>query len=371
MTDGSIQQTRLPTRTVVLHIGRHKTGSSSIQATLRHNQAQLLQRGVLVPKNLPPNLSGFFSHVFSRAPEALKFNVERGHGRQQAQKHGNRLLERLAHELEAFTGNRIVLSGEEACALHPDEVAQVRDRLGPVLAPAGQQVDFRVLLYTRDPVAYASSAMQQNIKKNVKLLEDHKPVVLRKAPGWYQRTHAAWAGVFGADAVEFRSFETACAAPGGLIGDFLTAAGIPPEGIEPQRANDSIADEIAGFLSSSHVPKLPPDQRGLWSAGFDLSTADQEILFAIRGSKGGLLTASEQAGLWDAVAADMRFIEREFGITYGAAQTAGAVPFGPVFMDDLKAALPRLSPPVRRGLLAYLRDRSAPGDPGQLQPEGI
>lgn len=355
-------------RTVVLHIGRHKTGTSSIQNTLRHNRARLLERGVLVPESLPSNLSGFFLNVFSKRPEKKRHNVQHGFDRALIQAQGQQMLDRLAQEVDGFAGDRIVLSGENACTLKPDEVAQVRDRFATMLAPAGGQVDFRVLLYTRNPVSYASSAIQQNIKKNNTLLEEYKRFVLRNSVGWYQRIHAAWAGVFGAAAVELRSFEAACATPGGLIGDFLTANGIAPEGIAPQRANDSIADEIAEFLSSPHMPKRPPDQRGSWSAGFDLSAADQDILFAIRGSKGGLLTASEQAGLWEAVAGDMRFLEQEFGISYRSGDTAGPAPFGAVFVDDLAAALPRLSPPVRRGLLAYLLDRPAPCDPAQTQP---
>lgn len=55
--------------TAILHIGRHKTGTTSIQATLAAHRDLLGARGVLYPSSLPVNLSGFFTKAFHPAPE--------------------------------------------------------------------------------------------------------------------------------------------------------------------------------------------------------------------------------------------------------------------------------------------------------------
>jgi hypothetical protein len=59
-------------RKIILHIGLHKTGTTTIQNVLHANREFLLRReGVLYP-SLAPNLSGALNTVFSDQPQKLK-----------------------------------------------------------------------------------------------------------------------------------------------------------------------------------------------------------------------------------------------------------------------------------------------------------
>ncbi|MFD3191525.1 hypothetical protein ACFMPD_14780 [Sedimentitalea sp. HM32M-2] len=351
-----------PAKTVVLHIGLHKTGTSSIQATLKHNHGLLRRRGLLFPGFLPVNQSQFFINAFSDRAATYHANRRQGLGpveiRQQARQH----LRRLGEVLGRFDGGTVVLSAEDACTFQPPEVARVRARLDGLGADLPGGLAYRVLLYTRDPVAFVSSAMQENVKGNGMRLEDSKAVHIRNAAGRYRRIHDHWAAVFGAEAVQFRSFETACAAPGGLVADFLRTLGVAPGGIAPQMTNEGISDEVTEFLSSLYLPGTGagPGQLQDCRMRVALTPEDRAVLFALRGSKGGLLPLQDRIRTWDAVAEDMRFLQEQYGIVYRRPEAEDAPApgkFGADFLRDLAAALPQLSEPARQALLGYLLQR--------------
>lgn len=355
-----------PDKTIILHIGLHKTGTSSIQATLKHNQGVLRGRGVLYPGFLPPNHSQFFINAFSERAEHYHANRRQGLDAAAIAERASEQMDRLGRALSRFDGPTVLLSGEDACTLQAPEVTQVRSRLDALAGSVGVNTAYRVLLYTRNPAAFVSSAMQENVKGNGMRLEDSRELHIRNAAGRYRRIHEAWVSAFGENAVEFRCFETACKAPGGLIGDFLGSIGLADDGIEHQLSNEGISDEVTQFLSSLYLPGSGAGHGRLQDCQtrIDLTPQDRDTLFALRGSKGDLLSLDDQIRTWDVVADDMRFLQSRFGITYERPEAGRIAPngkFGPDFLHDLALALPRLSAPTCEALLHYLLTR--PVDP--------
>lgn len=355
-------------KTIVLHIGLHKTGTSSIQATLKHNQELLRERGVLYPGFLPANHSQFFINAFSSRAEHYHANRRQGLGAAAIAGRAAEQMDRLGRALTRFGGSTILLSAEDASTLQAPEVAQARSKLDALAETVGVKTNYRVLLYTRNPAAFVSSAMQENVKGNGMRLDDSRELHIRNASGRYRRIHDAWAAAFGSDAVSFRCFETACGVPGGLIGDFLHTIGIPPEGIEHRLTNEGISDEVTEFLSSLYLPGSGAGHGRLQDCAMriELTPEDRDALFALRGSKGGLLSLADQIRTWDVVADDMHFLQAQFGITYARPEAGRIAPgekFAAAFLHDLAQALPRLSVPAREALLHYLLTR--PVDPPQ------
>lgn len=354
--------TQGPGKTIVLHIGLHKTGTSSIQATLKHNQAVLRERGMLYPGFLPANHSQFFINAFSSRAEHYHANRRQGLDAAAIAERAAEEMDRLGRALTRFRGSTILLSAEDASTLQAPEVEQTRSRLDALAESVGVQTNYRVLLYTRNPAAFVSSAMQENVKGNGMRLDDSRELHIRNASGRYRRIHDAWAAAFGSDAVTFRCFETACGEPGGLIGDFLRTVGIPPEGIEHRLTNEGISDEVTEFLSSLYLPESGAGHGRLQDCKMriELTPEDREALFALRGSKGGLLSLADQIRTWDVVADDMHFLQAQFGITYDRPDAGRITPgekFATGFLQDLAQALPRLSVPAREALLHYLLTR--------------
>lgn len=329
-------------KTIVLHIGLHKTGTSSIQETLAANRPLLVERGLLYPASLPANHSNFVYNAFASAPEAYHANRARGLTREEIAARTARSLEALRREVAETACGTIVFSAEDACTLKADEVA----RMQAFLADLAPSPTLRVLLYTRHPVDYVASAVQENVKGNGLTVARAKQIHLGAAPQRFRRIHDTYADAFGREAVTFRSFEAARAGPGGLIGDFLGALGTDATGIAEVRRNESIAGELVPFLSELNGATPP----------VVLPKADAARLFALKGSPADVLDAAEKLRLWQFVAGDVVFLQRTFAIRYerDADEARDAAADRAAFVEGAAAALPALSPPVREAFAGYL-----------------
>jgi len=84
-------------RTVFLHIGPHKTGSTSLQQYLHHNRAVLARQGFLYPRSGCLDGRRYGQHDFARSIA----------GR------GSFDVARLQEEIEASGNDKILLSSEE------------------------------------------------------------------------------------------------------------------------------------------------------------------------------------------------------------------------------------------------------------------
>lgn len=345
-------------RTVVLHIGCHKTGTSSIQATLAAHRDLLRSRGVLYPSALPANHSSFFKNAFHPSPESLSGNTQ-GMTRAALRKRAEQKMSAVMEEVAASGLETIVLSGEDACFLPPRGIRNLKNFAEDMMA----QGRCNVVVYVRHPIARALSGIQQNVKGNGLTLEDSKAFHLQ---GGGRRSAAViedYAAMFGADALTVRSFEAALAESGDIVTDFCATSGIAAEGITPLRRNDSIAAEIVYFLSWLYEgPRrsvATPGQRRLSNrkTRVPLSDEDRKRLYGLKGAKARFLTAEDIDALWRVVEEDMIFLEEHYGIAYRkpeATPPAESELFAPGFMEQLDEVLPTLSAPLRDELKRFL-----------------
>jgi hypothetical protein len=340
---------------VVLHIGLHKTGTTSIQETLAAHRDLLAARGILFPASLPANHSQFVYDAFSAAPERYHANLARGLDAAAIAARTAATVEALRREIAAKRPATLVLSAEDACTLSEAEVA----RLAEVLPGLVERPEPRVLLYTRHPVTYVESAVEENIRGNGLTLERAKAIHIAGTADRYRTIAARWGAVFGERAVELRAFETAAAGPGGLVGDALAAIGTTAEGIGQVRANVSVAGEIVRFLAERNARGAPP-----------LAPADARLLFALRGTRADLLTAADRQRIAERAAADVVWLAERWGIRYDLTtprRTPDEVERHrrhAAFRAALSAILGELSPP----LAAELDARFALSPPPSFRP---
>jgi len=342
------------TKTLILHIGLHKTGTSSIQATLAANRDLLYGRGLLFPAFLPANHSLFFYNAFSERAENYHANLRLGCSKDDIRKTADQQLAKLQKAIADFKGPTILLSGEDACTLRPQEVLSVRRKLDQL----AQGLIYRILLYTRHPVEFASSAIQENVKGNGMTVEDSKALRITNTVGKIGKIYDAWADAFGDEAIEFRSFETTRSADGGLIGSFFSTLGIPVDGLQIHHANSGNCDEVTKFLSSLY--QTSPGQKQGRKTSIRLTDKDRQVLFALKGSKGRLLTPEEQMQVWENARSDLQFLEDRFSISYRAPAPDGTGQthmFSEDFFQQLATALPSLSVNTRKALLDFLLQR--------------
>ena len=128
--------TLCPMRRLVLHIGTHKTGTTSIQKALARNRDVLAARGVLYPLDV----LGSSRHDFNELATELRRDGEAG-------------ADLWRRTLAACRDGTAILSGEAMRRLGDDDV----ERIGQWT----KDFDVRVLIYLRNVFDYLASAYKQ------------------------------------------------------------------------------------------------------------------------------------------------------------------------------------------------------------------
>lgn len=230
---------------IFVHIGLHKTGTTSIQATLFNNRETLLGAGLNYLAGAQ-NHSRIIVPVFSTA--RLSRRLLRRDGvttKQQAAANNVRLEAELKKALAENTTARLVISGEDISTLEGPEIERMRD----VLAPHATRI--RIIVYVRDPFAVINSRCQARLQRGDTYAD------IKWVP--YYRRIAPFINVFGRENVDIREFDPSQFAGGELITDFLTALGAADLAARLRiiRVKQSLSHE-ASFLLREVNRRLPP-----------------------------------------------------------------------------------------------------------------
>ncbi|MDH2910638.1 MAG: hypothetical protein PXZ07_11170, partial [Candidatus Eremiobacteraeota bacterium] len=136
-------------KTLVLHIGTHKTGTTALQAMLILNQQVLARQGIVVPNT-------------GRIHETEDYDTPGHHALawEIMKPPPHELIARTIDELAASAARTAVISSEEFHPLH--HRIDVMSALRAEFAEAGYRTV--VLLYLRAQARYAESIFQQNIR---------------------------------------------------------------------------------------------------------------------------------------------------------------------------------------------------------------
>jgi hypothetical protein len=226
--------------TIVLHIGLHKTGTTSIQRFLHVNYEALLRQGVLYP------LAGRLRKDGERHESHLMLAwsvVER-----YARKYDVRLSEKpwmkLREEIEEKKPDRVVLSSEFFWPATTQEIQTIRGYL------SGYSV--RTIVYVRDPVNYAVSSYKQAVKAG-----GYEDTIVKFVTErlWQYDTHGVlsrWESVFGKKSVSCYKYER-CRSR--LTEHFVEAAHIhwsdQLSSVEPK--NVSPPDNVVHFIRRLNI----------------------------------------------------------------------------------------------------------------------
>jgi hypothetical protein len=207
--------------TVYVHIGLHKTGTSSIQAFLRKNKPALLERGVLYPR------TGWTAGGHHNLAYELL-------GRKRFSEAAGRLSEL---EAELAGAPNVVLSSEEFEFLELAEVRRLKESLG--------LRDAKIVVYLRRQDALIGSTYAQQVKMGARMkpFEDYARASLYNARFDFSQLLGRWGGVFGADALEVAVVSDQTAGQR-LYDDFLGRIGLADAADLPRpakRMNESPA----------------------------------------------------------------------------------------------------------------------------------
>lgn len=189
-----------------IHIGAHKTGSSTIQAFLRDHEAALAARGILYPT---------IGRTVLGAHHGLGIGLRDG-----LSDEGRKMWEEVRRlRVEAPEGHRIVLSSEAFVSLPREQVRYLQRLIG-----AGP---VKILFYVREIAGAVVSGYGQLTKMGNNLLDFDRYFKRHAEAGskaWVGGV-SRWATAFGAENVRIRMLHPTGLVGGDLMEDCLHALG--------------------------------------------------------------------------------------------------------------------------------------------------
>jgi hypothetical protein len=279
-----------------IHIGMHKTGTTSIQVNLAKVRKPAGWCFLTVGAN--SNMGQSLYAMFSPAPHEYHWFVKCGKTPGQIAQEGARLRRRLRKAINQCKRKTIIISGEALSLIEKEGIVALRDFLEPLCD------EIRIIGYVRPPLGFRVSIFQQRMKHGKDAFNISK-IKMR-----YRRRFEKFDEVFGQQNVVLRKFDPSAFTHQCVVTDFCEQVGIDPPAREAvSRANESLSREACGILYAYR--KFGPG----YSVGKNVIKENKRIitsLLAMRGSRFKLSKSSVERGL-DLAKEDVRWMEHRLG----------------------------------------------------------
>jgi hypothetical protein len=195
-------------REIILHIGMHKTGSSSIQRAITGYDDGVTKYADLEYENhsIP------FYTVFSGRQQNYHIWKSAGLSAEAIEHKKLEYLKLIERSLKDDSRRRIVFSGEDISIIPHLGIVE----LGRMLRKYSDRI--LVIGYFRDPASYIESSWQEDIKNGSNRMALHGPA--------YRSRFEKFIRFFGADNIMLRHFKKEKLINGDVVSDFSSAAGL-------------------------------------------------------------------------------------------------------------------------------------------------
>lgn len=142
-----------------MHIGMHKTGSSSIQKSLYNSRDVLLKAGYYYPEKIWWNHSPAIFSPFTSWPETYHVNIRDNRiSRKSIIKYNKELVQLWKKEIKESAGRNFIISAEDLSVLDYDGVVKLKKFMNRYFKK------IKIICYVRDPESFRRSAEQERIK---------------------------------------------------------------------------------------------------------------------------------------------------------------------------------------------------------------
>lgn len=205
---------------VYLHVGRPKTGTTSVQKYLYVNRNKLQEHGFLYPE------TGLLDGAHHLLPVSILDNIP------PAIEHLPKidpeiLYEQLLDEISQSSLDKVILSSEFFSLLHFPSEDSNRAKLAGLLS----DFDVKIVVYFRYQPDFLLSSYMQEVKnlrlKHAVNFEDFKSLFLKRKPNNYRWSVARWETCFTWENIIVRAFDKTKLENGDVVLDFLEIIGSP------------------------------------------------------------------------------------------------------------------------------------------------
>ncbi|WP_212523619.1 hypothetical protein [Actibacterium sp. MT2.3-13A] len=231
--------------TILLHVGTHKTGSTSLQKTLDEHRDALRAAGItyLGTGGPYPNLYS----AFLPDPMAFVWNVHSGLDEGAIRARDAETLSDLEQDLAQARGTTVVISSEYLSMLDEGPMTRLRDFLG-------RHGKLHAVYFYRELHSWISSDSQQLAKAGLRVRPTRYDTAIQRLYDLPLRL----AGVFGREATTFVKFEDAVKT--GICDALLSRFDLPTLaslGLSERHDNESVsADAVRALFLYNHLNPL-------------------------------------------------------------------------------------------------------------------
>lgn len=232
---------------LIIHVGLHKTATSSIQSTLAHNRQLLEAQGITYPifnlqDKLIDNHSIPFYSLFCEEPEKYHINIRFNVDIQEQHKAYRAKIDEMLRNKRC-----VFISGEDISLLSLDALLT----LTKLFQENGFEIEAHCVV--RPPYSLLCSLIQQNIKGGLPSLDSLHPVIISETIGKLRKAFKN---------IKFHSFTALCAEKSAPVLTFLGKLDIDTTNFEVINTNEGLGNLTTRLLN--HVnKKVPSIQNGL------------------------------------------------------------------------------------------------------------
>lgn len=220
-------------KTIYLHIGAHRTGSTSIQRFLAKAEDALAKQGIIYPETGRPDTD--WSNQYGH--HVLHWSLVGKHGID-----GDQVWSDLQKEIECREGDRVVLSAEGFEWEGEISKNQIQQQVDAYLNP----YPLHIIVYLRPPLSFLRSVYRKRVAMGT-WSGSFTSLVETMVPRCdYEALVSRWERVNGVRSVNIRLFKKTKHRPG-LETDFMNAIGASFEGLKrfvDSPINTSPSEEI-------------------------------------------------------------------------------------------------------------------------------
>ncbi|MDQ7090019.1 MAG: hypothetical protein Q9M50_05170 [Methylococcales bacterium] len=306
---------------IYLHIGLDKTGSKAIQFACCENAAHLSSARIFYPVTPDTVWHAEFASFFHQDPKTYAYNQAIGRSQKALaviQSEDRNYIRNLEQKIQQTNAKTMVLSYEGFAFLEGETLEKMRDYL------QGISKQVKIILYCREPVSYAISAVSQRAI-SMSALWGNAPIQL------YKPICEKFVSIFGKENMIVRDFSKNKLVAGDVRQDFFEQIKFN----DPKALNLSTAGENRSLcyeaISIAQALRTRCQQEQIPEAEFSWRYAS--ILQKIKGVP-YTLNSEQLRDVYSNANEHSDYLRENFSIAFIAAEKNQATEISPTFSSD-------------------------------------
>jgi len=344
--------------TVYLHIGIHKTATSSIQAALYGNKDRLYKKGIYYSENRKAANAFTLFGLFNDVNNFYDYHGERNSSPQEIAEFNKDNLAQLLEEIKNTRASVFVFSEEHLFGIKSIRNLNSLKTFLNLLMPKAK---IMVVCCLRNPVSFATSSIQQQIGGNLIQLPKDDGSFTYKV--YIKNAINCYLEVFGKENLILYKYEDALKHKFGPAGYFANKIlklpkNFIPSDVARKKVNESRsykALEIISYINQKspyYINKIKSDKRSLHDCF--------PIIKALKGEK-FKLTEEQQRIIYDSTIEEMLWLKEVFGIDYTEFKIQDAQndkTYDAEYAKQIVSLIPKVTPLIRMLILEFVKEKA-------------